>query len=78
MKAESRGGAGDTEVAMPLGKYRGCPLGEIPTGYLDWLIGQDWMLRPRRRSLLLAINDELQGRPEYLDGDYDADEDELI
>jgi uncharacterized protein (DUF3820 family) len=28
---------------MPFGKYKGEPLSEIPTAYLDWLIGQERM-----------------------------------
>lgn len=31
---------------MPFGKYKGENIGDIPTGYLTWLLEQDWASDP--------------------------------
>lgn len=28
---------------MPFGKYKGRRMQDVPSGYLDWLLGQDWI-----------------------------------
>lgn len=33
-----------SETKMPFGKYRGISIALINTGYLSWLLGQDWFL----------------------------------
>lgn len=32
------------EDVITFGKYRDQPLKDVPSSYLDWLIGQDWFL----------------------------------
>jgi len=32
-----------SEIEMPFGKHKGELLGDLPPGYLDWCIGQDWI-----------------------------------
>lgn len=31
------------DVRMPWGKHEDVPLGEVPTGYLRWVVSQDWV-----------------------------------
>lgn len=48
---------------FPFGKYKGKTIAEIPSSYLDWLIGQDWFVkRPGNRDWLQAIGEELTTR----------------
>lgn len=30
-------------VTMPFGKHRGKPMEDVPSKYLDWIIGEDWI-----------------------------------
>jgi hypothetical protein len=30
---------------MPFGKHKGVEMQFVPPGYLDWLAGQDWIIR---------------------------------
>jgi hypothetical protein len=48
---------------MPFGKWRGKTIAEIPSKYLDWLIGEEWFVsRPGNRDLLKAFGKELADR----------------
>ena len=48
---------------FPFGKYKGKTLAEIPSAYLDWLIGEEWFIgRPGNRNWLEAIGKELIDR----------------
>jgi uncharacterized protein (DUF3820 family) len=31
------------ETPMPFGKWKGTPMKNVPSEYLDWLVGQSWM-----------------------------------
>lgn len=41
---------------VPFGKYAGEVFDTVPLGYLDWLIGQDWLYGEFKKRLLLYIN----------------------
>lgn len=43
---------------MPLGKYKGWPLAEVPTDYLAWLYEESWV----RPYLRLKVGAELRRR----------------
>jgi uncharacterized protein (DUF3820 family) len=64
---------------MPFGKHRGERLSDIPVGYLDWLIGEDWMDEPGKRALKADILAHLKTRADWaqLDDDGKADEGEM-
>ena len=48
---------------FPFGKYKGKTLAEIPTSYLDWLIGEKWFVEEsRNKPWLDAIGQELMTR----------------
>ncbi len=48
---------------FPFGKWKGKTLAEIPTSYLDWLIGEDWFIKSERNApWLVAIGQELDTR----------------
>ena len=50
-------------MKMPFGKYRGVELCFINSGYLKWLIDQDWFLRKSENELLICdIEKELELR----------------
>jgi uncharacterized protein (DUF3820 family) len=51
----------DPNPTLPFGKHKGEKCGDVPVGYLDWLIGQDW-LKP---DLKEQIEQHLKGRPEW-------------
>lgn len=46
---------------MPIGKYKGLDIVDIPSSYLKWLCLQDWF-EQKHRKLLAAIDDELKFR----------------
>ena len=48
---------------LPFGKYKGQPLGTVPTSYLRWLVAQEWVSEYCRCELL----DELGRRGELFD-----------
>jgi hypothetical protein len=50
--------AGGKVVALPFGKHKGTPLAEVPTGYLNWLIGQGKLSTGIRQG----VADELRRR----------------
>lgn len=33
----------DDDSIMPFGKHKGKPMSEVPSDYLDWLHGQEWV-----------------------------------
>lgn len=56
-------------MKMPFGKYgpqplhpNGVDLVFINSGYLKWLTEQDWMLKRKDETLLVAIEEELKKR----------------
>jgi hypothetical protein len=53
----------DSDFKMPFGKHKGEALADIPVGYLDWMIGQDWM--DEKPDLKRRIEDHLATRPEW-------------
>ena len=53
------------EPTMPWGKYAGQDLSDIPTGYLDWLIGNDWMSEPNNAALRDTILVHLDTRSDW-------------
>jgi len=48
-------------MKMPFGKYKGHDICFINSGYLRWLLDQDWFLR-RDENEILAIEKELELR----------------
>jgi uncharacterized protein (DUF3820 family) len=56
-------------VTIPFGAYKGLPIDELSTKYLDWLIGQDWFCE-KFVDIKLAIEVELNSRPDWLDGSF--------
>jgi hypothetical protein len=52
---------------MPFGKYKGIPMGEVPSDYLDWLIGQDWIYQ--WPDVEAYINDNLDSIQEDIKDD---------
>jgi len=52
------GGRGS--FVMPLGKYGGKPLVDVPSWYLDWLAERDWI--DNYPDLCDAMNDEMEWR----------------
>ena len=48
-------------MKMPFGKYKGHSLCFLNSGYLKWLIGQDWFIN-RDDALVLAVEAELKER----------------
>ena len=49
-------------MKMLFGKYRGVDICFINTGYLRWLIDQDWFLFKRSEQEVIAIEKELEIR----------------
>lgn len=68
-----------TDRTMPFGKHKGERLSDIPVGYLDWLIGEDWMGEPGNRVLKADVEAHLKTRADWakLDDDGRADDDEM-
>ena len=43
------------EEPMPFGKYKGTKMKDVPSDYLDWLIGQPWIAKwPRVKAYIEA------------------------
>src|SRR5262245_58426400 len=51
-----------TETRMPLGKYQGMPVGDVPSGYLEWVLRDTEKLDPRLRQ---RIEQELKERSSW-------------
>jgi len=48
------------ETEMPWGKHQGTPMGDVPNGYLAWLLEQNWISEwPGLHAYLRSIEDEL-------------------
>lgn len=48
---------------FPFGKYRRKTLAEIPSSYLDWLLGAEWFIKKEENEgWLNAIGEELATR----------------
>jgi hypothetical protein len=65
-------------MKMPFGKYgpehfppNGVSLEFIPSGYLKWLIRQDFILKRKDESLLVGVEHELGKRDQYNTHFYD-------
>jgi hypothetical protein len=54
---------------MPFGKHKGTPMSFVPPKYLDWLDGQDWIVKwPKVHNYILwrrAALDEEMKRAEH-------------
>ena len=50
---------------LPFGKHKGAHASECPVEYLDWLIGQDWMLKGWKRQIAEEITQHLQTRADW-------------
>jgi len=44
------------EEPMPFGKYKGTKMKDVPSDYLDWLIGQPWISKWPRVKLYIEAN----------------------
>lgn len=51
-----------TEFKMPFGKHKYENIQCVPTKYLDWLLGQDWLKQKLKEQILI----ELKQRPEWV------------
>jgi len=49
-------------MKMLFGKYRGVSLEFINSGYLQWLIDQDWFLKKYSEPEIIAVERELELR----------------
>lgn len=63
----------DSLFILPFGKYRGQPIEDVPTSYLNWLTEQDFFCDDHRHGLN-AVNTELAFR-ERFSGTGELDED---
>lgn len=52
----------DMTIRISFGKYQSKQVEEIPSGYLTWLLEQDWMYGERNKKLLEAIEYEMAVR----------------
>lgn len=53
------------DFEMPFGKYKGEMCSDVPTHYLDWLLGLEW-LKPDLEEKIIRV---LEDRPEWTRGD---------
>ena len=56
--------AHEGSIVMPFGKHKGVEVCDIPTSYLDWLIGQAWFIT-RFTDLAEEIARHLRDRPDW-------------
>jgi len=49
-------------MKLPFGKYRDIELCFINSGYLKWLIDQDWFVMERPEAEVIAVEKELELR----------------
>jgi uncharacterized protein (DUF3820 family) len=54
---------------LPFGKYINIELQNIPTSYLDWLIGQDWFCN-QFIELKAEVDNELSCRQDWIDNSF--------
>jgi len=52
----------DGKMKLPFGKYRGIDLCFVNSGYLKWLIDQDWFVMERPEAEVIAVEKELESR----------------
>lgn len=52
---------GYATVKLPFGKYKGQVIGSMPSGYLKWLLEQDWF---EDNEEFEPVQDEMQWRKE--------------
>jgi uncharacterized protein (DUF3820 family) len=51
------------KASFPFGKYRGKTIAEIPSSYLDWVLGEEWFFKQEKNKFILeAIEKELRMR----------------
>lgn len=50
---------------MPFGKFKDIDICLISSGYLKWLVRQDWFVMKQPESLVLAVENELEWRDTY-------------
>lgn len=48
---------------MPFGKYRGCPVEDLPEGYLNWLIENVDLREPLRTAVYDALERQWNTEP---------------
>ena len=53
---------GQIMAKMTFGKYRGFDIAFINSGYLKWLIDQDWFVMKTPENLVVAVEKELKER----------------
>ena len=49
-------------MKLPFGKYKNIDLCFVNSGYLKWLIGQDWFVMERPEAEVIAVEKELELR----------------
>lgn len=49
-------------MKMPFGKYRGISICFINSGYLHWLLDQEWFVRKNSEELVVAVEKEMKER----------------
>ena len=55
-----------TNFEFPWGKHKGQMVSDIPTDYLDWLIGQSWMDAAKNKALKFKVEAHLQTRADWM------------
>ena len=51
-----------SEKIIPFGKHKGQCIADIPSGYLNWLLEQEWFEAEKWNVLWDAITDEIEVR----------------
>ena len=49
-------------MKMPFGKHKTIDIAFINSGYLKWLIGEDWFVMKSDETLVVAVEKELEER----------------
>ncbi len=47
------------EYIMPWGKHVGEAIDDVPRHYLEWLLEQNWIEKPRHQELYEAVEEQL-------------------
>jgi len=50
---------------MPFGKFKDIDIALVSSGYLKWLVRQDWFVMKQPEALVLAVERELEWRDTY-------------